>query len=159
MDDVAAGVVNDKALEMPAPNTDGAVDAGVVEAAAAGAPNGDEVTVADPKMDLGAGAVDAADAAVDEGVEDWPKMEEAAPKAGTAAAGSPEAEVETGAAVPKMEPEESPPPPPPKTVVVTGAADETAVAEAAAAAAAAVGVVAAVEEAPNKFKEADLEGD
>ena len=132
-------------MEIPAPNTDGAVDAGVVEATA-GTPNGDELTVADPKMDLGAGAA----GAVGEGVEVWPKMEEAAPKAGTAAAavGSSEAEVETAA--PKMEAEESPPPPP-NTVEVTGATDDTAVAEAV--------VAVVVEEAPNKFKEADLEGD
>ena len=118
------------------------MDAGVVEATA-GTPNGDELTVADPKMDLGAGAVG-------EGVEVWPKMEEAAPKAGTAAAavGSSEAEVETAA--PKMEAEESPPPPP-NTVEVTGATDDTAVAEA--------DVAVVLEEAPNKFKEADLEGD
>ena len=131
-------------MEIPAPNTDGAVDAGVVEATA-GTPNGDELTVADPKMDLGAGAA----GAVGEGVEVWPKMEEAAPKAGTAAAAvdSSEAEVETAT---KMEVEESPPPPP-NTVEVTGATDDTAVAEAV--------VAVVVEEAPNKFKEADLEGD
>ena len=120
------------------------MDAGVVEATA-GTPNGDELTVADPKMDLGAGAA----GAVGEGVEVWPKMEEAAPKAGTAAAAvdSSEAEVETAT---KMEVEESPPPPP-NTVEVTGATDDTAVAEAV--------VAVVVEEAPNKFKEADLEGD